>query len=193
MSLSLLFPIHCPSYTGWCSPVFQAVLSCLHTRIWCSLVSGSSSNSLASSIPETVPLDVFRQMFSPWIHRQFGIVTPWSAACQASLSITSSCSLLKLMSIESVVPSNHFISVIPFSSCFQSFPASESFPMSQFFTSGGPSIGLSASTSVLPMNTQEWFPLGWIGWIALQSKGLSRVFSNTTVQKHQFFSTQPSI
>ena len=81
-------------------------------------------------------------------------------------------------------------SVVPFSSCPQSFPASESFPMSQLFTSGGQSIGVLASASVLPMNTQDWFPLGWTGWIFLQSKGLSRVFSNTTVQKHQFFGTQ---
>ena len=83
-------------------------------------------------------------------------------------------------------------SVVPFSSRFQSFPASGSFPMSQFFTSGGQSIGVSASTSVLPMNTQDWFPLVWTGWISLQSKGLSRVFSNTTVQKHQFFGAQLS-
>ena len=83
-------------------------------------------------------------------------------------------------------------SVIPFSSCLQSFPASGSFPMSQFFTSGGQSIGVSASVSVLPMNIQVWFPLGWTGSISLQSKGLSRVFSNTTVQNHQFFSTQLS-
>ena len=83
-------------------------------------------------------------------------------------------------------------SVIPFSSCLQSFPASESFQMSQFFASGGQSIGVSASASVLPMNIQGWFPLGWTGRISLLSKGLSRVFSNTTVQKHQFFSTQLS-
>ena len=83
-------------------------------------------------------------------------------------------------------------SVIPFSSCLQSFPESGSFPMSQLFASGGQSIGVSASTSVLPMNTQEWSPLGWTGWISLQSKGLSRVFSNTTVQKHQFFGAQLS-
>ena len=83
-------------------------------------------------------------------------------------------------------------SVVPFSSCPQSFPASGSFPMSQLFAPGGQSIGVSASTSVLPMNTQDW-PLGWTGWISLQSKGLSRVFSNTTVQKHQFFSTQLSL
>ena len=83
-------------------------------------------------------------------------------------------------------------SVVPFSSCLQSFPASESFQMSQLFASGGQSIGVSASTSVLPMNTQDWSPLKWTGWISLQSKGLSRVFFSTTVQKHQFFSTQLS-
>ena len=84
-------------------------------------------------------------------------------------------------------------SVLPFFSCPQSFPASGSFQMSQFFTSGGQSIGVSASTSVLPMNTQDWSPLGWTDWISLQSKGLSRVFSNTTVQKHQFFGAQLSL
>ena len=78
-------------------------------------------------------------------------------------------------------------SVVPFSTCPQSFPASGSFPMNQHFTSGGQNIGVSASTSVLPMYTQDWSPLGWTGWSSLQSKGLSRVFSNTTVQKHQFF------
>ena len=83
-------------------------------------------------------------------------------------------------------------SVVPFSSHFQSFPASGSFPMSQFFSSGGQSIGVSASASVLPMNIQDWFPLGLTGWISLQSKGLSRFFSNTTVQKHQFFGAQLS-
>ena len=84
-------------------------------------------------------------------------------------------------------------SVVPFSSCPQSFPASGSFKMSQVFASGGQSIRVSASTSVLPMNIQDWFPLGWTGWISLQSKGLSRVFSNTTVQKHQFFGAQLSL
>ena len=81
-------------------------------------------------------------------------------------------------------------SVIPFSSCLQSFPASGSFQMSQFFTSAGQSIGVSASASVLSMNIRDWFPLGWTGWISLQAKRLSRVFSNSTVQKHQFFGTQ---
>ena len=84
-------------------------------------------------------------------------------------------------------------SVTPFSFHLQSFPASESFQMSQFFTSGGQSIGVSASASVLPMNIQDWLPLGWTGWISLQSKGLSRVFSNTIVQKCQFFSAQLSL
>ena len=83
-------------------------------------------------------------------------------------------------------------SVIPFSSCPQSLPASESFPMSQLFAWGGRSTGVSALASFLPKNTQGWSPLEWTGWISLQSKGLSRVFSNTTVQKHQFFSAQPS-
>ena len=84
-------------------------------------------------------------------------------------------------------------SMVPFSSHLQSFPASGSFLMSWFFASGGRSIGVSASTSVLPMNTQDWSPLGWTGWISLQSKGLSTVFSNITVQKHQFFSAQLSL
>ena len=84
-------------------------------------------------------------------------------------------------------------SVILFSSCLQSFPASGSIQMSQFFTSGGQSIEVSASASVLPRNIQDWFPLGWRGWISLQSKGLSRVFFNTTVQKHQFFGAQGSL
>ena len=84
-------------------------------------------------------------------------------------------------------------SVIPFCSCLKSFPASGSFPMSQLFTSGGQSFGVSASTKVLPMNTQDCFLSGWTGWISLQYKVLSKVFSNTTVQKHQFFSTQLSL
>ena len=89
-------------------------------------------------------------------------------------------------------PTNSF-SVIPFSSHLQPFLASGSFQMRQFFASGSQSIGVSASASVLPMNTQDWFPLGWTGWISLQSKGLSRVFSNTTVQKQQFFGAQLSL
>ena len=116
--------------------------------------------------------------------------TPWTTACQASLFITNS------RSSPNPCPSSRWCHptissfVIPFSSCLQSFPASGSFPMSQLFASGGQSIGVSVSASVLPMNTQDWSPLEWTGWISLQSKGLSRVFSNTTVQKHQVFGTQ---
>ena len=112
------------------------------------------------------------------------LATPWTAACQASLSITNPWSLLKLMSIESLLPSNHLILCRPLPLHPQSFPASGSFPMSQFFSSAGQSIGVSASASVLPMNIQNWLPLGWTGWISLQSKGLSKAFSKTTVQKH---------
>ena len=119
-------------------------------------------------------------------------VTPWITACQASLSITNSWSSLKLTSIESVIPSSHLILCRPLLLLPQSLPASESFPMSQLFSWGGQSIGVSALASFLPKKSQGWSPSEWIGWISLQSKGLSRVFSNTTVQKHQFFSTQPS-
>ena len=117
---------------------------------------------------------------------------PMNWAHQASLSLTISLSFLKLMSIESECHPNISSSVAPFPACPQSFPASESFPMSQFFTSGGQSIGASATASVLPMNTQDWSPLGLTGLISFQSKELSRVFS-TTVQKHQFFSAQLSL
>ena len=120
-------------------------------------------------------------------------VTPWTTARQASLSFNLFQSLLKLMTTKSWCHPPISSSVIPFSSRLQSFPASGSFPRSQLFTSGGQSIGASASTSVLPMNIQDWFPLGWTGWISWQSKGLSRVFSNTTVQKHQFFGAQLSL
>ena len=119
-------------------------------------------------------------------------VTPWIAARQASLSVTNSWSSLKLTSIESVMPSSHLILCCPFFFCPQSLPASESFPMSQLFAWGGQNTGVSALASFLPKNTQGWSPLERTGWISLQSKGLSRIFSNTTVQKHQFFSTQLS-
>ena len=121
-------------------------------------------------------------------------VTPWTAACQASPSITNSSSPWPTPGAYSnscplswwchpIISS----SVVPFSSCLLSFPASGSFQISQFFASVGQSIGTSASVSVLPMNIQDWSPLGWTGWISLQSKGLWRVFSNTRVQKHWFF------
>ena len=119
-------------------------------------------------------------------------VTPWTIASQASLSITNFQSLLKLKSIESVMPSNPLILCCPFLLLPSIFPSIRVFQMSQLFASGGQSTGVSASTSVLPMNAQDWSPLGWTDWISLQSKGLSRVFSNTTVQKHRFFGTQLS-
>ena len=116
-------------------------------------------------------------------------VSPWIAGLQASLSITNS---------GNSHPSSRWChpgissSVVPFSSCPQSLPASESFPMSQLFASGGQRTGLSALASFLPKKSQGWSPSEWTGWISLQSKGFSRVFSNSTVQKHQFFGTQPS-
>ena len=146
--------------------------------IYCSILSWGSIMQCFSS----VQLHSRVQLFT----------TPWTAACQASLFINNTQGLLKLISIKSVMHPT-ISSIIPFSSHLQSFPASGSIPMRQFFTSGGQSIGVSASASVLPMNIQDWFPLGWTGWISLQSKGLSRVVSNTTVQKHQFFGTQLSL
>ena len=133
-------------------------------------------------------------LFSQFSHSVVSdsLATPWIAARQASLYITNS----RVHS--NSCPSSRWChppissSVVPFSYCPQSLPASESFPMSQLFPWGGQSTGVSALESFLPMNTQGWSPLEWTGWISLQSKGLSRVFSNTTVQKHQFFSTQPS-
>ena len=118
--------------------------------------------------------------------------TPWIAARQASLSITNSQSSPKLISLKSVMPSSHLILYRPLLLLPQFLPASESFSMSQLFTWGGQSTRVSALASVLPKNTQDWFPLEGPGWISWHSKGLSRVFSNTTVRKHQFFGTQPS-
>ena len=119
--------------------------------------------------------------------------TPWTAACQASLSITNSLSSPKLMFIESVMPSNHLILCRPLLLLPSIFPSMRVFSNSQLFKSGGQSIGVSASASVLPMNTQDWSPLVLTGWISLLSKGLSSIFSNTTVQKHQFFCAKLSL
>ena len=156
----------------------------------------------AVSWPESMLSSVYCEIMLPNVYLNASLqslsrvrllATPWIAARQASLSITNSQSLLNSL------PSSRWChpaissSVVPVSSCPQSLPASGSFPMSQLFTSAGQSIGVSALAWVLPKNTQDWSPLGWTGWISLQSKGLSRVFSNTTVQKHQFFSTQLSL
>ena len=120
------------------------------------------------------------------------LATPWITACQASLSFINFRSSLNSCPLSGWYHPAISSSVVPFSSYPQSLPASESFPVSQICTWGGQSIGVSASASVPPMKTQNWFPLGWTGWISLQSKGLSRVSSNTTVQKHQFFCSQLS-
>ena len=119
--------------------------------------------------------------------------TPWTAACQASLSIPTPRVHPNPSPLNRWCHPTISSSVVPFSSHLQSFPASGSFPMSQFFPSDGQNFGVSASASVLPMNTQDRSPLGWTGWISLQSKGLSSVFSNATVQKHQFFGAQLSL
>ena len=120
-------------------------------------------------------------------------VTPWTAARQASLSITNSKNPPKPVSMRLVIPSNTYLILChPLLFLPQSLPASGSFPMSQLSAWGGQSIGVSASISVPPMNTQDWSPLEWTGCNSLQSKGLSRVFSNTTVQKHRFFDAQLS-
>ena len=127
-----------------------------------------------------------------WLSHVWLFVTPWTAAHSASLPFTISQSLLKLTSIESVIPSNLSSSATPFCSCLQSFQASGSFSMSQFFIQGGQSIGASASTSVLPINI-DWFPLGLTPLISLLSKWLSRGFLSTTVQKHKLLGTLPSL
>ena len=119
--------------------------------------------------------------------------TPWTAECQVSLSITNPRDCLNSCSSSHWCHPTISSSVVPFSFCLQSFPASGSFPVNQFFPSGGQRIGVSASASVLPMNIHVWFPLGWTGLISLQAKRLSRVFSNTTVQKHKFFGAQLSL
>ena len=118
---------------------------------------------------------------------------PWAAACQASLSITNYWSLPKLMSIASVMPSNHLILCCPLLLLPSILPSIRVFSNCQFFASGSQSIGASASASVPPVIIQDGFPLGLTHLISLQSKGLSRVFSNTKVQKHQFFGAQPSL
>ena len=120
-------------------------------------------------------------------------VTLWTATRQTSLSINNSRSSPKPMSIVSVMPSNHLILCHPLLLLPLIFPSIRSFQMTQLFVSGGQSTGVSASTSAPPMNTQDWSPSEWTGWISLQSKGLSRVFSNTTVQKHQFLGAQLSL
>ena len=198
----------------WCENISCSVMSALCSLMDCSLPGSSVHGILQTRILEWVVIPLSRESSQPrdWTRVscivggfftiQFSsvqslshvrlFVTPWTAACQASLSITNSQNSLKLTNIELVMPSNCLILCCPFSSCPQSVPASESFPVSQLFTWGGQITGVSALASFLPKNTQGWSPLGLTGWISLQSKGLSRVFSNTTVQKHQFLGAQLS-
>ena len=145
--------------------------------------------SLYLSLPRRYSRKVHFSLVQSLSHAQL-FVTPWTAARQAFLSIANSQSLLKLVPVESVMPSSHLILCLPLLLLPQIPPSIRVFPMSQLFACGGQSIGVSAS--VLPVNTQDWSPSGWTGWISLQSKGLSRVFSNTIVQKHKFFSAQLS-
>ena len=177
----------------------KVILSCrwnilnLYVVTWREFISSgfcATSRSLLSALIFTGRLNLQFSQFSPSV--MSNSLPLQELQHKASLTITNSRSLLKLNSIERWCHPTISSSVVPFSSHLQSFPASGSFPMSQFFESGGQNIGISVSASVLPMNIQDWFPLGWTGWISLQSKGLSRVFSNTTVQKHQFFNAQLS-
>ena len=155
--------------------------SCPHpSKVQPSVTCYTSLSSVQFSSVQS--LSCVRLFVTPWMqHTRLPCTLPTPEACSNSCSSSQWC--------HSTISS----SVIPLSSCLQSCPVSGSFQMSRFFPSGDQNIGVSASTSVLPMNTQDWAPLEWTGWISLQSQGLSRVFSNTTVQKRQFFSAQPSL
>ena len=136
--------------------------------------------------------DIIYDIFSCSVHVQI-FVTPWTAARQASLSIINAWNLLKLTSIELVMPSNYLILCHPLLLLPSIFPSIRVFSNDSVLRIRWPKIGVSALASVLPMNIQDWFPLGWTGWISLQFKSFSRVFSNTKVQKHLFFGTQFSL
>ena len=136
--------------------------------------------------------DIIYDIFSRSVHVQI-FVTPWTAARQASLSIINAWNLLKLTSIELVMPSNYLILCHPLLLLPSIFPSIRVFSNDSVLRIRWPKIGVSALASVLPMNIQDWFPLGWTGWISLQFKSFSRVFSNTKVQKHLFFGTQFSL
>ena len=138
--------------------------------------------------PEASSLSSVQSLSRVWL-----FATPWNAAHQPPCPSPTPGVYSNSCPLSQWCHPAISCSVIPFSFCLQSSPASGSFQVSHFFPSGGQSIGVSASTSIRPMSTQDWFPLGWTGWISLQSKGLSRLFSNTTVQKHQFFGAQLSL
>ena len=164
----------------WWDNFFICVLKTFSHQ-WLSLV--PSPFQTLREIPQTNYKSRNTQ-FSSVAHCVWLFATLWTAACQAFLSISNSHSFLTLMSMELMKPTNYLMLCVPFSSSLKSFPTSGSFPMSQFFASGGQSIGASASASVLPKNIQDWSHLGWIGWISLQFKGLSSVFPNTVAEKH---------
>jgi len=163
----------------------------------------AQKRKLQANITDDIEAIAFNKTLSSWIHNQFSSIQSlshvWLFGTHGLQHIRPPCPSPTHRVYSNSRPLSRWChptissSVIPFSSCPQSLPASGSFQMSHLFASGGQSIGVSASTSVLPMNIQDWSPLGWIGWISLQSKGLSRVFSNTTVQKHQFLSAQLSL
>ena len=167
------------------STVSQGCSSSCPLSQWCYLTISSSAAPFSFcpwSFPVQFSCSVISEHLRPHGPQQDRLPcpSPTPGACSNSCPLNQWC------------PPTISPSVIPFSSHLQSFPALGSCQMNQFFTSGGQCIGVSASTSVLPMNTQDWSPLGWTGWISLRSKGLSRVFSNTTLQNHQFFSAQLS-
>ena len=156
------------------------------------LVMSISVYSLASVLPPSLPFPDLLVLHCLVTHLVWLFAAPWTAVHQASLSFTMSWSLLKLVSTESVIPSNHLV-LLPPLLLPSIFPSIRVFSSDLALCISGQSIGASASASVLPMNSQVWFLLGWTGVISLQSKGLSRVFSSITVEKHQFFCAQPSL
>ena len=174
MNIKDWFPLN---WLGW-SPCHPRVSEESSPTLQFKSINSSALSFLFSSVQSLSRVQLF--------------ATPWIAAHQASLSIIISQSSLKIMSIELVMPYSHLILCRPLLLLPQSLPASQSFPMSQLFAWGGQSTGVSALASFLPKNTQGWCPSEWTGWISLQSKGVSRVFSNIIIQKHQFFGTQLS-
>ena len=166
------------------STVFYCILQLL---VISKIIVDDLSYFFSNQIMDNIKFSSVYSFSSVWL-----FATAWTAAHETSLSITNSQSLLKLMSIELVMPSNHLICDCPLLLMPSIFPRIRVIPMSQFFALGGQSIGFSASASVLPKNIQDWFPLELTDWISLQSKGLTRVF-DITVHKHQFFGTQLSL
>ena len=169
-------------------PIRWWLMCILHTAVWGVIKWLQECGTWSQATWVSILVVVVQLLSRVWL-----FVTPWTTAHQAPVSSAVSQSLLKFTSLSQWCYLTISSSAAPFSFCFQSFPASESFPTSWTFASGDPSIGASSSTSVLPMNVQGCFPLGLTGLIPLKSKGLSRVFSNTTFQKHQFFGSQPSL